>query len=135
MQRQRANIKTSKETKKKEGKRKTQASIMDLLEVKDPQIRGTARVFKLRRNVTYRHLREEPIKIRVVVSEVRREFNFHNERPIYLTTDRLPLIRSEIGLWPPFFLSLSFSSPSLSPRSFRRSPNFSLPVLSCTAIY
>lgn len=94
----------------KEGKRKTQASIMDLLEVKDPQIRGTARVFKLRRNVTYRHLREEPIKIRVVVSEVRREFNFHNERPIYLTTDRLPLIRSEIGLWPPI-LSLSLSHP------------------------
>lgn len=106
------NIQTSKETKKKEGKRKTQASIMDLLEVKDPQIRGTARVFKLRRNVTYRHLREEPIKIRVVVSEVRREFNFHNERPIYLTTDRLPLIRSEIGLWSPFSLSLSHPLPS-----------------------
>lgn len=88
---------------------------MDLLEVKDPQIRGTARVFKLRRNVTYRHLREEPIKIRVVVSEVRREFNFHNERPIYLTTDRLPLIRSEIGLWPPHSLSLSLIPSPFAP--------------------
>lgn len=82
------NIKTSKETKKKEGKRKTQASIMDLLEVKDPQIRGTARVFKLRRNVTYCHLREEANQnsSRRFGSSTRiqfpqREANLFNHRP------------------------------------------------------
>lgn len=84
---------------------------MYLLDVKDPQIREAARVLKLRQNVIHRHLREEPIKIRVAVSEVRREFNFHDERPIYLTTGHLPLIRSEIGLWPPRF-SLTSPSPS-----------------------